>query len=269
VQTLLKAKIDAWCSFDFNLQARKSSLEPAFVHCLGLRRFRPAVLSLLEIAHAEDVPSLQLSLTQLKAGRDECSLPALTRVRLRYGALGSIIPPVEQHMTKYIPFEVLMSWRQENSILVGLTESLERLMPEAVPFDPDLSQALNSHPPKVSRACSSPTGNSEPVSYGCAEVGSRPDYVLNGSDVISTTEDDAVTFRSVYADSHRGGQVVGRFDQTQASAFPICLSLAMAEVGAQSGQISTTEKTDVDPPSEANNVSGSTTAPSGNTTTTI
>ncbi len=84
-QKLLRAKIDAWSTFNDNLLAKTSTLHPSFVHCLGLEGFKSDELSLLKITHEEDVEVVSSLLHQMKSNKTLNSLPLLARVRFQYG----------------------------------------------------------------------------------------------------------------------------------------------------------------------------------------
>lgn len=233
VQNLLKAKLDAWSTFDCDLEAKTSSLEPSMLHCLSLGRFRPEVICLLQLAHPDDVPSLQSALSQVKASRDKFSVPVLTTVRLLHGAFSSP-EHGKTYLQKYTTFEILMTWCDENSTIVGLTQSSESHLVPAAPLHDVVDQALN---PQLSMALgerSSFAGEADPSLAGCEET-SSPENIINGSDLVSVTGSDAETFRSMYATSHQGGQMVDSFSRSKFTRFPARLNVALAHAAIDLG----------------------------------
>eukprot|EP00931_Biecheleriopsis_adriatica_P061539 TRINITY_DN37002_c0_g1_i1.p1 TRINITY_DN37002_c0_g1~~TRINITY_DN37002_c0_g1_i1.p1 ORF type:complete len:593 (+),score=57.53 TRINITY_DN37002_c0_g1_i1:83-1861(+) len=211
VQKLLKAKIDAWSIFDVSLCTKACDLEPAFMHSLGLQGYQPEMLDLVSIAHPDDASVLQDMLGQLERDLDSGSLPQMTKLRFVYGATGEDV--VQSYCDKplaYIPVELLMAWGSEtrSTALVGITMLGEapsvRSLPSIGTVDAPNADAL--YEPRHAS-----------LSETAGSVRSQGEFILNGSEVLSCGESEAVTFKSMTAKDHQGGQITKFFSDIKTS----------------------------------------------------
>jgi hypothetical protein len=212
-QKLLRAKIDAWSTFDDNLIAKTSSLHPSFVHCLGLGGFQSHQMSLLKITHLEDVEVVSSLLHQLKRNKNLRSLPLMAQVRFKYGvteAVGHDGDTTEPYMTQSedcVKVEILMAWSSSISIIVGLT-SLSAACPPNASCDSmrDVSEVVEH------------AKGQERSSQVSTESNSR-EYGLNAPSQVTGSASDVESFKSIEAAIRRDGNITNKVDDFKSEMF--------------------------------------------------
>lgn len=228
VQNLLKAKIDAWSTFDTELRSKVSELQPSFVHCLGLHDFNQDMLNLLEIVHPEDADSLRTALEQLNRREDASAMPILTSARFLFGVAFSTQCPPKLFEMKYRKVEVLMTQNRNSSILVGLTTLDAAVDPE--PGSQQPGPELPSDFLYMAKVTSESHAYHDDGGSDRASQQSKGEVILNGSDAGASAPSEAITFKSMEATSHRGGQITAPFSHFKTASVASRLDCALSHV---------------------------------------
>jgi hypothetical protein len=170
-------------------------LRPSFKHYFGLDDTRLVELSLLAIVHPDDSELLQSLLAQVKHSHNPhmSAMPVLVSLRFEYGFTGTSRTAAEY---QYIPVELLMAMTSGSSIIVGIS-TLDTVQPQLLGETHDsLSNEIQDRPSLA-----------DAMSSEVASGMSRGEHILNGSDVLTSSQSAVDTFHSMEATSHRGGQV--------------------------------------------------------------